>query len=66
MRKFRRNDFPGAGSAENHGVGHIAVMKIQVVGRVVVGLENREIFLREDAALRGSPQWSVKRNEKSA
>ena len=49
MRKFSRNDFPGARSPENHGVGHIAVMEIQEVRRVVVGLEDGEIFLPEMA-----------------
>ena len=47
MRKFNRKRFPGARSPENHGVGHIAVMEIQEVRGVVVGLKDREIFLPE-------------------
>src|SRR5208283_5283354 len=37
----------GTGSSENHGVRHIAVMEIQVVRRVVVGLKDRQILLPE-------------------
>ena len=52
MRKFKRNDFSGAGSPENHGVRDIAVMKVQEVRCVVVGLQDREILLPEMAIAR--------------
>ena len=45
--EIQKKRFPGARSPENHGVGHIAVMKIQEVRRVMVGFENGEIFLPE-------------------
>ena len=47
--EIQQERFSGTRSPENHGVGHIAVMEIQEVGGVVVGLKNREIFLPEMA-----------------
>ena len=44
-----------AGPPENHGVGHVAVVEIQEVRRVVVGLKDREIFLRADARCEARP-----------
>ena len=46
-QEIEEERFSRAGPAENHGVGHIAVMEVQKVRRVVVGFENREIFLAE-------------------
>src|SRR5271154_4317934 len=43
--EIQEKRFPGAGPAENHGVSHIPVMEVQEVRRVMVGLENRKIFL---------------------
>ena len=65
MRKFSRNDFPAPVRPKNHRVGHVPVMEVQVIRRVVVGLKHGEIFLPEMLVAR-SPVWSVKRNEKSA
>src|SRR5882762_508357 len=45
--EIQQERFPGARSPKNHGVGHIAVVEIQEVRGVVVGLEDREIFLPE-------------------
>ena len=33
------------GTAENDGVGHVPVVEVQEVRRVMAGFENREIFL---------------------
>src|SRR6202167_2827 len=51
-QEVQEKAFPGARAPENHGMGHIAVVKIQKVGRVVVGLEHREIFLAQVGILR--------------
>src|SRR6267378_659781 len=45
--EIQKETFARAGSAEDHGVGHIVVMKIQEVRCVVVGLQDCEIFLPE-------------------
>ena len=45
--EIEQETFAGAGSPKNHGVGHIAVVEIQVVRRVVIGLQDREIFLAQ-------------------
>src|SRR6266436_5486264 len=45
--EIQQERFPRARSAKNHGVGHIAVVEIQEVRGVVVGLEDREILLPE-------------------
>jgi hypothetical protein len=45
--EIQQEAFPGARSPQNHGMGHIAVVEIQKVGCVLVGLEHREIFLAQ-------------------
>src|SRR5260370_163709 len=50
-----------ASPTENHGVRHIAVMQIQEVRCVVVGLKNRQIFL---AKMRVLTLATVEREEK--
>src|SRR6202034_3883153 len=51
-QEVQEKTFPGARSAENHGMAHIAVVEIQKVGRVVVGLDHRQIFLAQVVILR--------------
>jgi len=46
-QKIEKERFASTGAAQNHGVRHIAVMKIQEVRGVVVGLQNGKIFLSE-------------------
>ena len=53
--EIQQERFSSARAAENHGVGHVAVMEVQEVRRVVVGFKNREIFLSK-MAVSGSPQ----------
>ncbi len=43
--EIQKERFARAGAPEDHGVGHIPVMEVQEVGRVVVRFENRQIFL---------------------
>src|ERR1700722_7969098 len=45
--EIQKETFAGARSSENHGVRHVAVVEIQKIRRVVIGLEDREIFLPE-------------------
>ena len=59
--KVQEERFSRSRAAQNHGVGHVTVMKIQEVRRVVVGFENREIFLPEVPVLGLA---TVKREEK--
>src|SRR6266436_3154535 len=45
--EIQQEGFPCAGSPEDHGVRHVAVMEIQEVGRMVVGLQDGQILLPE-------------------
>src|SRR5208283_1404327 len=46
-QEVEKKTFPGTGSPENHGVRYVAVMEIQKVWCVVVGLKDRKILLSE-------------------
>jgi len=46
-QKIQEKGFAAAGAAENHGVSDVAIVKIQKVGRAVVGFEYSEVLLPE-------------------
>ena len=50
--KIQEERFARSRAAQNHGVRHVSVMKIQEVWGVVVGFEHREIFLSQVPILR--------------
>jgi len=45
IRKFKKKTFTAAGTAQNHRMGHIAVMQVQEVRGAVVGFEHGQVLL---------------------
>ena len=62
-QEIQQEGFARSGAAENDGVRHVPVVKIEEVGRLMAGFEDREIFLLQDAGSRGRPECEVNRNE---
>src|SRR5579859_6041269 len=50
--KVQKERFASTCAPENHGVGHVVMMEIEKVRRVVVRFEDRQIFLTEMPVLR--------------
>src|ERR1700690_19690 len=51
-QKIQQEGFSRSSAAENDGVRHIPVVKIQEIGRLMAGFEDREIFLLKMLVLR--------------
>ena len=50
--EVQKKRFASAGAPKNHGMGDVAVMKVQEVRGVVIRFENCQIFLTEMPVLR--------------
>jgi hypothetical protein len=50
--KVQKERFASTCAPENHGVGHVVMMEVEKVRRVVVRFEDRQIFLTEMPVLR--------------
>jgi len=61
--EIQQERFSGAGTPQNHGVRHVAVMKVQEVRRVVVGLQDRKILLPEMRVARFATVKGEKKRE---
>src|SRR6266478_3481356 len=50
--KVKKERFASTCALENHGVGHVVMMEVEKVRRVVVCFEDRQIFLTEMPVVR--------------